>query len=376
MVESLAIVSPFYPPSVGGVERFSRAFAREAAARGVRVNVVTTAAVRTPQIAVEDEGINVLRLPAWYVPVAGSSFPIPRAGMRALGEYLDCDIVLAQTRFYLTTLLAAAIASRRGRRICVLDHGSGPLRSGSAFAAASLAYERAVTAALKRFSPDFFGVSAASVAWLEHFGIRGAGELPNGISPRAQMPARSAAPGSKTVVFFAGRLLPEKGVRELVEGVERLAAAGLDIELRIAGEGPLAAWLVQRAATHPFLTALGRLEAAGVAAEMERATLFVNPSNYAEGLPTILLEAGCAALGVVSTPRGGGGELVRDGETGWLIPLGEASSIATALEDAIARPQEAIRRGAALFALVQSRYTWPAIVGSFLDRFDVRTKDE
>jgi len=375
MVESLAIVSPFYPPSVGGVERFSRAFAREAAARGVRVNVVTTAAVRTPQTAVEDERINVLRLPAWYVPVAGSSFPIPRAGLGVLREYLDCDVVLAQTRFYPTTLLAAAVASRRGRRICVLDHGSGPLRSGSAFAAASLTYERAVTAALKLFRPEFFGVSAASVAWLEHFGIRGAGEIPNGIAPRAGMPARSAAPRAKTVVFFAGRLLPEKGVRELVAGVELLTGAGRDIELRIAGDGPLSAWLARHAAVHPFVVPLGRLEPEAVAAEMERATLFVNPSNYAEGLPTILLEAGSAALGVVSTPRGGGGELVRDGETGWLVPRGEASSIAAALEDAIARPQEAIRRGAALFALVQSRYTWPAIVGSFLDRFDVRTRD-
>ena len=33
--------------------------------------------------------------------------------------------------------------------------------------------------------------------------------------------------------------------------------------------------------------------------------MLVNPSNYPEGLPTILLEAGAAALPVISTPRGG-----------------------------------------------------------------------
>ncbi len=365
-IESLAIVTPFYPPHVGGVERFSREFARAATAQGVRVNVITTGRIKKPDVASEDGGIRVLRLPAYYVPVSGSYFPIPIAGTKSMEEFLACDVILAQTRFFLTTLLAARSAARRGRRICVLDHGSGPLRANPAFALASMAYERCITAALKRFSPQFLAVSPASAAWLTHFNIRDAPILPNGIAERSELPVRLPNTLGKTIVFFAGRLLPEKGVRELADAVDLLTRSGCDVELRIAGQGPLAAELALRAKRCGFLTYLGPLSPERVAAELEQASVFVNPSNYAEGLPTILLEAGSAALPVISTPRGGSTELIRSGETGWLIPYGEPELIAGALRDVIARPAEANRRGARLFRLIQERFTWPTIVKDFL----------
>lgn len=370
VVKSLAIVTAFYPPSVGGVERFSREFARAAIAQGVRVNVITTARIKTPDVSVEDGGIRVLRLPAYYVPISGSYFPIPLAGPNRLAEFLECDVVLAQTRFFLTTLLAAFSAARHGRRIHVLDHGSGPLRANPAFSAASMAYERAVTAALKAFAPRFLAVSSASAAWLSGFNIQHAGILPNGIAARAEMPVRSPSAG-RTVVFFAGRLLPDKGVRELTDAVELLAGEGYDVALRIAGQGPLAAWLAARASRSAFLTFLGPLSPERVAAELDDATVFVNPSNYAEGLPTILLEAGSAALPVISTPRGGSTELIANGDTGWVISRGEPALIAAALRDAIAQPHEAIGRGARLFRLIQERFTWPTIVRTFLGQVAV-----
>jgi glycosyltransferase involved in cell wall biosynthesis len=65
---------------------------------------------------------------------------------------------------------------------------------------------------------------------------------------------------------------------------------------------------------------------------MMQATVLVNPSNYPEGLPTILLEAGLCGLAVISTPAGGAVEIVSDGETGLLIEHGEPVRIAEALQ--------------------------------------------
>ncbi|HEY6325523.1 MAG TPA: glycosyltransferase family 4 protein [Candidatus Cybelea sp.] len=364
-IESLAIVTPFYPPHVGGVERYAQEFARAAADLGLTVNVITTDAVRRP-LESTDDGVRVLRLPAYNLPMMGSTYPISLSGWHRAAELLRCDAVMAHTRFFMTTPIAAVLAARQGRRICVVDHGSGPLRSSSVFALASLAYEHAVTSALKRLSPRFFAVSGASADWLRRFNINDAQVVPNGIRLLGEAPSRAPDAFAMPVVFFAGRLIPEKGARQLVEAVERLVREGSNIQLRIAGQGPLSRLLSERASEAGFLKYLGQLSPEQVAAEMASATIFVNPSDYPEGLPTTLLEAGAAALPVISTPRGGSVDLIRNGVTGWLIPDNAPGSIASALREVLAQPDEALRRGLALFSLVRDRYTWPSIVKKFL----------
>jgi glycosyltransferase involved in cell wall biosynthesis len=366
-IRSLAIVTPFYPPHVGGVERYSQEFARAALDLGLSVNVVTTDTVRRPNETIEDGGIRVLRLPAQNIPVMGSHYPFAAVGWKRAEPLLDCDVVLAHTRFFMTTLLAARITARRGQRICVLDHGSGPLRtSPKLLASASLIYEGFATAALKRLSARFFAVSAASAEWLGHFGIRNARLIPNGTAPRQEMPLRGRDTFRRPVVFFAGRLLPEKGLYELIEAVGSLFYEGLDITLRIAGEGPLSESIEARARQSKFLTYLGRISPSDVASELDRASIFVHASRLPEGLPTILLEAGAAALPVISTPYGGSSELIADGETGWLIKTADAAAIAEAIRALLRQPDEALRMGSALFRAVQRTYVWPTIVTGFL----------
>ena len=132
----------------------------------------------------------------------------------------------------------------------MVDHGSGPLRvSPRPLALASLVYERVATAALKRLSARFFGVSRASTDWLREFGIFDAEIVPNGIAPRPVVPTRNRDTFDQPTVFFAGRLLPEKGVRELVDAVELLVREGNNVRLRIAGEGPLSPILEKRVST-------------------------------------------------------------------------------------------------------------------------------
>ncbi|HEY1882754.1 MAG TPA: glycosyltransferase family 4 protein [Candidatus Cybelea sp.] len=364
---SLAIVTAFYPPTVGGVERFSQEFARAALDIGLSVNVVATAPVQQPELTVEDGGIRILRIPACNIPFSGSYFPIPVAGRRLVGEFLNCDIVMAQTRFFPTTMMAAGMAAIRGRRIYVVDHGAGPLRSAPAAMVSSMAYEHLVTLALRLFSPRFVAVSAASAQWLGRFGVHNARVVPNGVEPREKAPVRDRRSFVKPIVFYAGRLFEEKGIIELVNGVASLRRQGIDIELRVAGQGPLAGALQRRALKSDFLVYLGGLSPEDVAGELERATVLVNPSNLGEGFSRILLEAGAAALPAISTPYGACRELIEDGVTGWLIPRGRADVIASCLEKVISQPEESIRRGVELFRLVQQKYTWPSIVRRFLE---------
>ncbi len=70
-------------------------------------------------------------------------------------------------------------------------------------------------------------------------------------------------------------------------------------------------------------------------------------SSREEGIPNALLEAMAAGRACVATAVGGTPEVLRDGETGWLVPPGSPGALADALEQALTRPGEARRRGEA-----------------------------
>jgi glycosyltransferase involved in cell wall biosynthesis len=75
-----------------------------------------------------------------------------------------------------------------------------------------------------------------------------------------------------------------------------------------------------------------------------------------EGIPVALMEALASGLPVVASALSGVPELVRDGETGWLVEPRDARAIATALEDVVRRPDEAAVRARAGRSLVAEDY--------------------
>jgi glycosyltransferase involved in cell wall biosynthesis len=314
-----------------------------------------------------DGDVAVLKLPA--LALMSGRFPVPRKGFGALFRLLgESDEIMSQTRFFPLTTVVAYVAAAHGKRIAIVDHGSGHFRFASPILdALSIAYEHAVTLALALVRPRYFGISGASVRWLRHFGIKRAGVLPNGIDPRdAALPVRSADDYRNPTIFFAGRLIPEKGMRELLAGFRLWRErSGREGRLVIAGEGSLEGEIAAAAAADPQVTFLGKITPARVAEELDRAQILVNPSNYPEGLPTLLLEAGRAALPVISTPNGGSGELIDGKETGWLIERGTPDAIANALDEVVERPLEALRRGRNLCDVVAQRHSWPSIVSQY-----------
>jgi glycosyltransferase involved in cell wall biosynthesis len=121
------------------------------------------------------------------------------------------------------------------------------------------------------------------------------------------------------VVGFLGRIDEEKGVRTLAA-----VARGLpeDITFRFVGDGDLLPWLREELAAE---IDAGRVELAGwvdheaVPAELDRFRLLVMPSSPTEGLPTTIMEALACGTPVYATPVSGVPDVVKDGETGFLM---------------------------------------------------------
>lgn len=145
------------------------------------------------------------------------------------------------------------------------------------------------------------------------------------------------APRTANLVLFVGRLVAKKGLTHLLAAMPAVLRAVPGAELVVAGDGPLRADLEREAAGAALpVRFLGVQSPAAVRDLMCRAAVLCAPGvvtarGDAEGLGMMIVESQACGLPVVTTPSGGAPEGIVDGETGLVVPAGDAAALATAL---------------------------------------------
>ena len=149
-------------------------------------------------------------------------------------------------------------------------------------------------------------------------------------------------------LICVGRLVAEKGQLLLIEAAARLARKGVWFELVLVGDGPIRGQLeelIEKYALKDRIRMTGWISSTAVRDEILAARVLVQPS-FAEGLPVVIMEAMALRRPVLATFIAGIPELVRHGETGWLIPAASVEELASAMEDCLSRaPEELWRMG-------------------------------
>ncbi len=187
---------------------------------------------------------------------------------------------------------------------------------------------------LERLAPrDPAGARHAEVMLIHH-----------GVDAAYFAPAEATAePGStppdRPVILSVGRLVPKKGFDHLLQAVARLRNRQLRFCLEIVGDGPQRRRLVkmiEELGLEDTVVLRGMLVRDEVREAFRRATCFalacrVTEDGDRDGIPNTLAEAMASGLPVVSTRLSGVEELVRDGETGILVPPGSPEALADAL---------------------------------------------
>jgi len=142
---------------------------------------------------------------------------------------------------------------------------------------------------------------------------------------------RTAVPG-KLRLLFAGRFEHgQKGVFDLPLIDRALVERGVDVSWTMVGAGPdeqrlRDAWPGDR------VTFLGPTTTAGVLELAARHDVFVLPTRY-EGVPVALIEAMSVGLApVVSRIESGVTEILTDGKTGLMPPVGDIGAFADAIQ--------------------------------------------
>jgi len=373
---TITIFTSHYFPHLGGVERIVGWQAKEFARLGFAVRIVTHDTERLGFVEVQPD-VTIYRLKSWS-PMAHNRMPFPVSLpqlYRLTREIFSnpSELTVVHTRYYFLSVLGCLLARSSGGKLALIDHSSDYIRLGASWLnALSHVYEHFMTLMIQGFCPRVFGDARACAVWLRRFGIRRAGVCYNAIDLQQRLDSPIllrdilGPMATKKVVFAVGRLVKEKGFMELVNGFTRFAEHRNDYALVIAGHGELEPQLQAAAQTNPKILFLGRQPLKTVMSLMMQATVLVNPSNYPEGLQTILLEAGLCGLAVISTPAGGAAEIINDGETGILIAKGEATRIAEALQRLDATPGLRDRLAVNLHRRIESDFSCSVIAERFL----------
>ena len=166
-------------------------------------------------------------------------------------------------------------------------------------------------------------------------------------------------------MLFAGRLIPLKGVLDLIRATATLAHEQ-PIQLVLAGSLDDQQYVdqlrneVERLDIKDLVRFPGVLDAESLRGELSRASMLVLPS-YQETAPMVIQEAMAAGLPVIASKVGGTPYQVRDGKTGFLIDARDVQALTKRIGELLSNQAMRQSFGEAGNALAQKEYRAAAV---------------
>lgn len=338
---------------VGGAERYAFELARHMADR-VPTRLVSFGAEDT---AIQEGPLDVRVIGgAWHVrgqrtnPFAAAIVP----------EILKADIVHCHQHHILMSSAAAVVCRVTGRRVFATDLGGG-------------GWDVSAYVSTDRWFHAHLHISEYSRRISQHAGKPWARVILGGVDTEKFSPDPTAQ--RTTRALFVGRLLPHKGVGDLIAALPD--AAALDIVGPPNSTGSVEALKTQAAGKD--ITFHHGVDDRTLVEMYRRALCLVLPSVYrtADGhhtdvpelLGQTLIEAMACATPVICTRVASMPEIVEDGVSGFIVEAGDSASLRSRLEWLAVHPAEAFSMGRAGRARVIERFQWSDVVKRCLDAY-------
>ena len=185
------------------------------------------------------------------------------------------------------------------------------------------------------------------------------------------------------VLLFAGRLVKEKGVNEMLDAFERLRARHPGpLALLVAGnvresddpkneKAVYGKAVAARMAKISGVHWVGSLKPAQIHEFLIAGDVFLMPSLWHDPFPTVMLEAAAAGLPIVAAARGGITEFLEGcPEFRFVCDPGNADELAEAIRALVDTPARREAAGRWLRAKVEREFDWRRVCGEFEDLYD------
>ena len=396
----IMMLSDLYPPLVGGVERHVQSLSRQLSERGHKV-FVGTIGQRGLAKYEEDNGVMIYRLeglfqkiPSLYRDRARKGHPpiqdwlISRELARIIEKerpdiihvhgWMVYSVIPVKKRFKIPLvytmhgyrLFCPKMTLMKDSSICddpltlncirCMRYDYGLLRS-------LLTYAGVKAGRNKLKSVDRFIAVSDFVknAYDRHLGVRNAKieMIPNFYAPNVDEGSMKVESLPDDFILFVGQLMPHKGVEVLIKAYQKLDTR---TKLLIIGvEHPdfryesTESVLIIKNAPHP-----------AVMGAMSKCRFLVIPSICAESASTVAREAMSQRKAVIASDIGGQKEAVVDGETGILVPPGDADRLAEALSYLLQRPETASQMGERGYGKFMATYTSDVVIPKIIKLYE------
>ncbi len=339
---------------VGGAERYALELARHMAAK--TPTTLVSFGERARRETMGELEIRVIGSP-WYVRGQRTNPISPRL----VTELRKADVVHCHQQHVLASSLAALICKLSGRRVFVSDLGGGGW-DVSAYVSTDSWYHGHLH--LSEYSRKIYG--QADKPW--------AHVILGGVDTEKFSPDETVERDG--MVLFVGRLLPHKGVNDLVN------ALAPDMPLELIGQSHDARFLEDLKALAKGKRVVFRHDCddAALVQAYRKASCVVLPSvyqtmygevsNVPELLGQTLLEGMACATPAICTDVASMPEVVEDGVTGFVVPANDAVALGQKLRWLREHPLEARAMGQAARRRVLEKFTWAQVVQRCLDIYN------
>jgi glycosyltransferase involved in cell wall biosynthesis len=336
---------------LGGQELRTLNEARWLSRRGWRMLLVGPPASRLLARA-REAGVDTAAMPmrgAWDLPAVWALAQLVRAR----------EVALVHTHSSVDAWLGGMAARVTGRPVVRTRHVSIPVQRRWNLVYTRLADQIITSGEAIRSLLVAAGVPAARIVAvpagvnLDEFRWREPGDA-DGAGVRKELGLDGAAVVG-SVAMFRG----SKGHVHLLDALAALRAEVPSARLLLVGDGIRRPWVAELARERGLTDAVVftgfRTDVPALLAAMD---CFALASTRTEGVPQSLLQALATGVPVVASDIGGVPEVVRHGETGLLVPPGDAAALAGAMAEVIARDRAAAsRRAHAARRLVEAHFS-------------------
>ena len=168
-----------------------------------------------------------------------------------------------------------------------------------------------------------------------------------------------------------GRLHWKKGFDDSIRAVAELLKRGIEVDYRIAGEGPereKLMFMIHELGCESSVSLLGALGQAEIKELLGWSDALLLPS-LSEGISNAVLEAMAAGLPVVSTRCGGMAEVVEDGVNGILVDVGDTSAMCDHLAEIASSPDTRALLGSAAAATADTHLDISHQLSRFIEAY-------
>lgn len=320
--KTIVIFSAYCLPHLGGIERYTYNLSIQLIKNGYNIiNISSNYNFDDKWVNFED-GILYLKLPVRKIFVSRYPFVIKNKRCLQIMKELDgynIKAIIVNTRFHLTSLFGAKYGYSHNIPVFLIEHGSQHLTvDNKMLDFFGAIYEHCLTAVVKKYVNYYYGVSKKACEWQKHFNINSDGVWYNSINDFSNGLSLQKNSNGNINILYAGRVLKQKGILELLNSFTKLTKKYVNIYLTIAGDGNLLDYCKNNYKSDR-ISFIGKVDFEELKKIYSYTDIFVYAPNWPEGLPTSILEAGLMKCSVIASPQGGIKEIIFNNKTGIMV---------------------------------------------------------